>query len=59
MRHLRDRIQVGRALPNKWLDRSGRSVFLNMNDAAKVESKRAAESTQTVGRKLTVGGYYE
>jgi hypothetical protein len=31
------------------LDRNGGSVFLNMNDAAKVESKRAAASTQTFG----------
>jgi hypothetical protein len=31
------------------LDRSGGSVFLNMNGAAKVEGNRAARSTLTLG----------
>ena len=35
--------------PNNSLDRSGDSLFLNMNGAAKVASIRAARSTLTFG----------
>jgi len=42
------------ALPNKSLDASGGSVFLNLLGAAQGALMRAAASTQTLGRFILI-----